>query len=91
MSRGRGMALLLAGAAAVVRAAPFVGPMTAYLWDEGLRPGILKALRRIAESAPELLADVSDRLMAIEDLDDPGELADLEWLLAMNRESVNGE
>jgi hypothetical protein len=71
--------------------APFVGPMTAYLWDEGLRPGILKALRRIAEVAPELVADESDRLKAIEDLDDPGERADLERLLAVNRESVNGE
>jgi hypothetical protein len=71
--------------------APFVGPMTAYLWDEGLRPGILKALRRIAEVAPELVTDISDRLRAIEDLDDPGEQADLEWLLAVNRESVNGE
>jgi hypothetical protein len=71
--------------------APFVAPMTAYLWDEGLRPGILKALRRIAEVAPELVADVSDRLAAIGDLDDSGERTDLEWLLAVNRESVNGE
>jgi hypothetical protein len=72
-------------------AAPFVGPMTAYLWDEGLRPGILAALCRIAETAPELIEDVRDRLPAIEDLNDPGEQADLESLLAVNRESVDGE
>ena len=35
--------------------APFVGPMTAYLWDDSLRPGILCALCRIAEAAPELI------------------------------------
>ena len=32
-----------------------------------------------------------DRLLAIGDLDDPGEQADLEYLLAVNRESVDGE
>ena len=71
--------------------APFVGPMTAYLWDEGLRPGILDALCRIAETAPELIEDVRDRLPAIEELNEPGEQADLESLLAVNRESVDGE
>jgi len=70
---------------------PFVGPMTAYLWDESLRPGILNTLRSIAEVAPEMIEDVRDRLLAVTDLDDPGERADLEWLLAVNRESVDGE
>lgn len=68
----------------------FVGPMTSYLWDEGLRPGILDALCRIADNAPELIEDIRDRLMAIGDLDDPGEQADLERLLAVNREGVDG-
>ena len=71
--------------------APFVGPMTAYLWDDGLRPGILDALRRIAEVAPELIEDVRDRLLALEDTKDPGERAVIESLLAVNRESVDGE
>jgi hypothetical protein len=71
--------------------APFVGPMTAYLWDDSLRPGILEALRRIAEQRPEMIEDIRDRLLAIGDLDDPGEQADLEYLLAVNRESVDGE
>jgi hypothetical protein len=71
--------------------APFVGPMTAYLWDDGLRPGILDALCRIAETAPELIEDIRDRLLAIEELNEPGEQADLESLLAVNRESVDGE
>ena len=68
--------------------APFVGPMTAYLWDEGLRPGILDALCRIAEKAPELIEDIRDRLQAIEELDEPGEQADLDSLLAVNRGGV---
>jgi len=72
-------------------AAPFIGPMTAYLWDEGLRPGILKALCRIAEVAPEKIEAIRDRLLAIENLIDPGERADLNCLLAVNRESVDGE
>jgi hypothetical protein len=70
--------------------ADFVGPMTAYLWDEGLRPGILDALCRIAEVAPELIEEIRDRLIAIGDLDDPGEQADLERLLAVTREGVDG-
>jgi hypothetical protein len=72
-------------------AAPFVGPMTAYLWDDGLRPGILAALCRIAEVAPELIDDVRDRLLAVGEADDTGEQECLDTLLAVNRESVNGE
>ena len=71
--------------------APFVGPMTAYLWDEGLRPGILDALRRIAETAPELIEDVRDRLLALGDTSDSGERSLIDSLLAVNRESVDGE
>ncbi len=70
--------------------APFVGPMTAYLWDDGLRPGILRALSRIAEAAPELLAAVREQLVVIEHTDDPGEQAILDRLLAVNREGANG-
>ena len=65
--------------------------MTAYLWDDGLRPGILNALSRIAETAPELIAKVSDRLSAIEDTKIPGEQATINSLLAVSRESVDGE
>ncbi len=72
-------------------AAPFVGPMTAYLWDDGLRRGILEALCRIAEVAPELIDDVRDRLLAVGDMDDPGERACFDSLLAVNRESADGE
>ncbi len=72
-------------------AAPFVGPMTAYLWDDGLRPGILEALCRMNETAPELVDGVRDRLLAIRDTDDPGEQACLESLLAVNWEGVDGE
>jgi hypothetical protein len=71
--------------------APFVGPMTAYLWDDGLRPGILGALRRIAEVAPELVVAVRDRLLTLESIDDSRERAALDSLLAMNLENANGE
>jgi hypothetical protein len=70
---------------------PFVGPLTAYLWDEGLRSGILKALCQIAKAAPEQIEGIRDRLLAIENLKDAGERADLDYLLAVNRESVDGE
>ena len=72
-------------------AEPFVGPMTSYLWDEGLRPGILRALCRMADVAPELIEDIHDRLLALDDLDDSGELECLEYLLSVNREGVDGE
>lgn len=72
-------------------AKPFLGPMTAYLWDEGLRPGILDALRRIAGEAPELIEDIRDRLLALEERDDTGEQECIDFLLAVNRESADGE
>ena len=71
--------------------APFVGPMTSYLWDEGLRPGILSALCRIAGEAPELIEDIRDRLLALTETDDTGVRECLDLLLAVNREGVDGE
>jgi HEAT repeat protein len=70
---------------------PFVGPMTSYLWDEGLRPGILQALCRIAGEAPELIEDFRDRLLALGETDDNGERECLDFLLAAKRECVDGE
>ncbi len=70
--------------------APFVGPMTSYLWDDGLRPGILRALCRIAESAPQLVAEVREQLLQIEHTEDAGEQACLDLLLAVNGEGANG-
>jgi len=70
---------------------PFVGPMTGFLWDEGLRPGILLALCRIAGEAPELIEGIRDRLLALEETDDTGELECLDILLAVNREGADGE
>jgi len=72
-------------------AAHFVGPMTAYLWDEGLRPGILTALCRMAEMAPELIEEIRDRLLAVAKTDDTGEQECLDILLSVNREGVDGE
>ncbi len=72
-------------------AEPFVGPMTAFLWDESLRPGILKALCCIAESAPDLIEGIRDRLLAIGKIDDAGERECLDILLSVNREGVDGE
>jgi hypothetical protein len=71
--------------------APFVGPMTAFLWDEGLRFGILRALRRMAETDPGLIEPIRDRLAQIDETNDPGEQEVLDLLLAVNRESVDGE
>jgi hypothetical protein len=70
--------------------AAFVGPMTSYLWDDGLRGGILRALCRIAEAAPELVVEVRDRLEMIGELNDPGEQACLDSLLAVTREGADG-
>ena len=72
-------------------AAPFVGPMAGYLWDDGLRQGILEALCRINETAPELIDDVRDRLLAVGETDDTGEQECLDTLLTVDRESADGE
>jgi hypothetical protein len=72
-------------------AAPFVGPMAGYLWDDGLRQGILEALCRMNETAPELIDDVRDRLLAVGETDDTGEQECLDTLLAEDRESEDGE
>ena len=47
-------------------AAPFVAPMGSYLWDDGLRPGILRALSRIEESGVDLSSEVRDQLAALQ-------------------------
>jgi HEAT repeat protein len=70
--------------------APFVAPMASYLWDEGLRPGILAALTRISEVAPALVAEVREQLLMIERTSDSGEQASLERLLAETREGGYG-
>jgi len=70
--------------------APFIGPMTAYLWDDGLRLGILQALCRVFEVAPELVEDIRGRLLEIRNTNDSGERACIERLLAVNREGVDG-
>jgi HEAT repeat protein len=70
--------------------APFVAPMASYLWDEGLQAGILEALTRISEVAPELVVEVREQLLMIERTGDSGEQASLERLLAVTREGVDG-
>jgi len=40
----------------------FVGPLASYVWDEGLREEILRALLRIASVAPKLVAPHLDLL-----------------------------
>lgn len=70
--------------------APFIGPVTAYLWDESLRGDILAALCAVAEVAPELVSGVRGRLSELEGIDEPGERACLDRLLAVIREGVDG-
>ena len=47
--------------------APFVGPLASLAWDEGLRAGIVAALRRIAEAAPELVEPHRDLVVGGDD------------------------
>jgi hypothetical protein len=53
--------------------APFAGPMAAYLWDDGLRLGILKALAQIHDEAPEITMDIRDLVERFADPGCPGE------------------
>lgn len=43
------------GARAPQLAAPFVGPILAFAWDDGLRADLLEAVARIADVAPEIV------------------------------------
>nr|CAJ31130.1 hypothetical protein 42c90012 [uncultured sulfate-reducing bacterium] len=61
--------------------APFVGPMASYLWDEGLRLEILKALARMAESDRGLIESVRGVLEDHADTSDPEEMRLIEGLL----------
>jgi hypothetical protein len=70
--------------------APFVAPMASYLWGENLQAGILEALARISEVAPELVVEVREQLLMIERTGDSGEQASLDRLLAVTREGVDG-
>jgi hypothetical protein len=62
---------------------PFVGPLASYAWDDGLRGEILKALARIAEGSPRLVAPHLERLGRHIDDDNQGEteLAATLWSL----------
>lgn len=40
----------------------FVAPLASYLWDDGLRLSILRALVRIQESAPEFIAPLGEMI-----------------------------
>lgn len=53
----------------------FVAPLASLVWDDGLRPAILEALARIAESAPELVRPVCAAVAGHVDADDPRQRA----------------
>jgi hypothetical protein len=47
--------------------APFVPPLVAMAWDDGIRLELLEALGRVAETAPRLVAAELSRLEAVVD------------------------
>ncbi len=53
--------------------AQFIGPMASFLWDDGLRSEILRALARIAKKTPEAVAEFETIIRAYVDLEDPRE------------------
>jgi hypothetical protein len=66
--------------------APFVAPMSSYLWDASLRPGILRALCRIAEAAPVLDDELRSQLAVLASGADAEERALIGRLLATEEE-----
>lgn len=46
---------------------PFVGPMAALVWDDGLRAAVFQALSRIAEVAPAMVRERASHLLWYED------------------------
>ena len=41
---------------------PFVGPVACCAWDDGLRPEIIRALSRVADTAPRLVVPFLDEI-----------------------------
>ncbi len=63
---------------------PFVGPLSSWARDDGLRPEILRALARIAESAPRLVQPHLEGIRRLVDTADPEEarlLAEVERIM----------
>ena len=54
---------------------PFVGPVACYAWDDGLRLEIIRALSRIADTAPRLVAPFLDEIEQRVDRRDATEVA----------------
>jgi len=63
--------------------APFVEPLASLSWDDGLRSEIIRALTRIAETAPEEIRPVCNTLAENVDFEDPDERQAFEGLLGM--------
>ena len=59
---------------------PFIGPVACYAWDDGLRSEIIRAMTRIAEAAPHLVAPFIDDIEQRVDPDDASEVALMEDL-----------
>ncbi|MCP4899242.1 MAG: hypothetical protein GY906_19940 [bacterium] len=70
--------------------APFVGPMTSYLWDDGLRLEILRALARIAKAKPKAVAEFENEIRANVDLENPREREVLTEIFAERDGGSNG-
>jgi hypothetical protein len=62
--------------------APFVAPVASYAWDDGLRVEILRALCRMAESAPRQIAAIREIVERFGDMSNPEERPYLECLFA---------
>lgn len=69
------------GARAPRLVAPFVGPMLAFAWDDGLRADLLEAAARIAEAAPEIVRPHLDTIAHHGRWDNPREAQALARLL----------
>ena len=54
---------------------PFVGPVASYAWDDGLRQEIIRAMARIADTAPELVRPFIDDIKQRVDPFDASEVA----------------
>jgi hypothetical protein len=61
--------------------APFIAPVASYAWDDGLRLEILRALCRVAESAPEQIAAAREIVERFGDMSNPEERPYIERLL----------